>query len=495
MNKDTLGQSEQMSQPEPSNQQESDSRPQVSSPEGSCEGGIHPEPLCNLAHGNNKNTKHLTKHRKRGDDGSLAWFDSLEESNTDAEETFQEKSPVPKISPNILVSKTLCETSCSEETSASGPRRGNGTRESLATVNLHAPLEQDKVSKIGRKRTEEHTCFSSEANIQDPASPSSSVQDSVITQRVSKSWQRLHREKSRGFFTSTQDPEAKALPSVLPVSGLTDLSSDTDSVLGEGKNSISVAAKTSTTSMRKRSKCQVVKETKVVSSHEPEILDSESPPAAKLAKFSFRPRTRFDHSSEKKNEEFSPLSSETVFKHREQLSEECRPPEKRKMTLTRLGNNSSEKRSIDNKGREEQQSHALGKEIRGGATTHSDVSFDATSSPTTEKKREGEEKLGSPSRGKVRSSTLTKLSAFAFASRSESKSETSPATKTDTNKESRGPLLKVHVSNPSRRKSFAFGNADKAAVIQQKSLFSIAELDDATLDFDWDEEVRRNPTT
>lgn len=489
-----------MSQPEPSNQPESNTRPQVSLPEGSYEGDIHPEPLCNPTRGNNKNTKCLIKHRRRGDDDSLAWFDSLEESNTDAEEAFQKKSPVPKIPSNNLTSKTLCETSCSEETNASGPRMGNGLRESLATVKLHAPLEQDKVSKIGRKGTEEHTCFSSEASIQDPASPSSSVQGSVITQRVSKSCQRLHREKSRGFFTSTQDPEAKVLPSVLPVSGLTDLSSDTDSVPGEEKNNTSVAAKTSTTSMRKRSKGQVVKETKVVSSHEPEILDSESPPAAKLAKFSFRPRTKLDHSSEEKNEEFSLLSSETIFKpgeqlQGEQLPEECCPPEKRKMTLTRLGNNSLEKQSIDNKGREEQQSQALGKEIRGGAKTHSDVSFDATSSPPTQKKREGEEKLGSPSKGKVRSSTLAKLSTFAFASRPESKSETSPAIKTDTNKESRGPLLKVHVSNPSGRKSFALGNADKATVVPQKSLFSIAELDDATLDFDWDEEVRKNPTT
>ncbi|XP_075354747.1 DNA helicase MCM9 isoform X1 [Mycteria americana] len=497
LNKDTLGQSKQMSQSEPSNQQENNSSPQPSLPKGNWEGH---EPLCHLAHGNNKNTKHLIKHSKRGDDGSLAWFDSLEESNTDAEETFQKTSPAPKISPNNLASKTLCTTSCSEERSASIPRKGNGMRESLATVNLHAPLEQDKVSKISRKRTEEHNCFSSEANIQDPASPSASVQDSVITQRVSKSWQRLHTEKSHEFFTSTQDPKAKALPSVLPVSGLPDLSSDADSVLGEEKNSISVAAKTATISMRKRSKGQVVKETKVVSSHEPEILDRESPPPAKLAKFSFRPRTKLDHSSEKKNEEFSLFQSETIFKpgeqlQGEQLPEECCPPEKSKMTLTRLGKNSLEKRSTGNKGREEQQSQALGKEIRGSATICSDVSFDAMSSPPTEKKREGEEKLGGPSTGKVRSSTLAKLSTFSFVSRPESKLETSPTIKIGTNKESHSPLLKVHVSNPSRRKSFALGNASKASVVAQKSLFSIAELDDAALDFDWDEEVRKNPST
>ncbi|NWX17417.1 MCM9 helicase, partial [Aegotheles bennettii] len=490
LNKDTFGQSKQMSLSEPSDQQEDNSRPQPSLPEGNCEGDTHLEPLCNPAHGNNKNTKHLIKHSKRGDDGSLAWFDSLEES-TDADETFQKQSPVPKKSPDNLASKTLCKTSRSEERTASIAGKGGGMRESLATANLHAPLEQDKVSKISRKRTGEHNCFSSEASIQDPASPSANVQGSVITQRVSKSCQRLRTEKSHGFFTSTQDPKANALPSVLPASGLSDLSSDADSVLGEENNSVSIAAKTATISMRKRSKDPIVKEAKVVSSHEPEILDSESPPAAKLAKFSFRPRTKLDRSSEKKNEKFSLFQSETIFKPGEQLPgeqlpEECCPPEKSKMTLARLGKSSLEKRSIANKGREEQQGQALGKEIRGSATICSDVSFDAVSYSPPEKEKAREERLGGPSTGKVSSTTLAKLSTFSFASRPESKLQTSPAIKVDTSKESHSPLLKVHVSNPSRRKSFALGNATEAGVVTQKSLFSIAELDDATLDFDWD---------
>ncbi|NXK25751.1 MCM9 helicase, partial [Arenaria interpres] len=491
LDEDTFGQSKQMPHSEPSNQQDNNSRSQSSLPEGPCEGDIQLEPLCSPAHGNNEATKHLIEHSKRGDDGSLAWFDSLDESNTDAEEAFQKKSPVPRISPNNLASKALHKTSCSGERTASIPRKGNGMRESLATVNLRAPLEQDEVSKRSRKRTEEHNSSSSEANIQASASPSASLQDSVITQRVSKRWQRLHTEKSRGFFTSTQDPEAKALPSVSPASGLLDLSSDADSVLGEEKNSVSVAAKTESISMRKRSKSEVVEEAKVISSHEPEIPDSESPPAAKLAKFSFRPRTKLDHSSESKNEEFSLFQSETTFKpgeqvQGEQLPAECCRPEKCKMTLTRLGKNSLEKQSVDNKGVEEQQSQALGKETRGSVTVLSDVSLDAVPSPPTERKREGEEKLAGPSTGKVRSSTLAKLSTFSFTSRPGSKLGTSPAMKIDTNKESHSPLLKAHVSNPSRRKSFAFGNASKGSAVTQKSLFSIAELDDDTLDFDWD---------
>ncbi|KFP03623.1 DNA helicase MCM9, partial [Calypte anna] len=489
LNKDTFGQSKQMCPSEPPDPQENNSGTQPSLPEGSSGGDIHLEPVCNPAHGSSKYTKHLIEHSKKGDDGSLAclaWFDSLEGGNTAAEETFQKKSPLPRTSPNNLASKTLCETSHSEERCASIPRKGNGMRESLATVDLHAPLEQDKISKISRKRTKEHTCSSSEENIQDPVSPNGSVQDLVITQRVSRSCQRLHRERSHGFFTSTQDPEANALPPVIPASALSDLSSDADSVLGEEKN-VSVAARIS---LRKRSKSQVVREIKVVNSHEPEILDSESPPAAKLAKFSFRPRTKLDHSSEKTNEEFSLFQSETIFKpgeqlQGEQLPEECCPPEKSKMTLTHLGKSSLENRPITNKRKEEQQSLALGKEIRGSAAISSDVSFDAGSSPT-EKKREGEEKLGGPSTGKVRSSTLAKLSTFSFVSRPESKLQTSPTIKNDTSNESPSPLLKVHVSNPSRRKSFALGNATTVSVVAQKPLFSIAELDDAALDFDWD---------
>uniref|UniRef100_A0A803VAK4 DNA helicase MCM9 n=1 Tax=Ficedula albicollis TaxID=59894 RepID=A0A803VAK4_FICAL len=449
-NEDALGQSKQRSQSEPSNQEEYNSGPQTPFLEGSWEGNIHLEPLCNPKCGNSKNTN------------SLSWFDSVEGSSIDPGENSLRKSPVPKIPPNNLASKT----SSSEERSASIPRKQNG--ESLAAVDLNAPLKQkDKVSKLRRKRTEEHNCSSSEDNTADPA-PSSSVQDSVIRQHASRSWQRLHREKSYGFFTSTQDPEAKALPSELPASDLLDLS---------------IAARSTAVSIRKRSKDQVVKETRLVSSPEQE---SENPPAAKLAKFSFRPKTKLAYSSEKTNEEFSLFPSGTFCKlgeqlQREQLPEECCPPEKSKMTLPRLGKCSLEKGSIDNKEEEEQQSRALGKEIRESATICSDG-------------REGEEKLGGASTGKVRSSTLAKLSTFSFVSRPEAKSDTSPAIRNDTSRESHSPSLKVHVSNPSKRKSFALGNSSTATVVTKTSLFSIAELDDAALDFDWDKEVRKNPS-
>ncbi|NWU98062.1 MCM9 helicase, partial [Upupa epops] len=436
LSSDTHGQPEQMSQPEPLNQEVNNSGPQPPLPEGSSGVDVHPEPLHN-PHGNNKTTS------QRGKDGSLAWFDSLEESNTDAEETSQ-KSPERKRPPNNLTLKTLHGASCSDKRKAPVPPQGNGM----------------------------------------PASPGASVQAPVITQRVSKSLQRRHTEKSHGFFTSTQDIDA----SELSMPGLSDISSDADSVLGEEKNSLSVAAKPKTFSLRKRSKEHVMKETEVVNSLEPETLDSESPPAAKLAKFSFRSRKKLEHFSENKNKGFSLFQRETISKPGEQLQGEqpgCCLPEKCEMTLTRSGKDTLEKPSIDSKGRGEQQSQSLGKLTRAGARLCSDVSVDAVSSPPTEEKREGEAKPGGPSTGKVLSGTLAKLSSFSFASCHESKRAASPAIKTDTLEEGHNPLLKVHISNP-RRKSFALGNASKAGVATQKPLFSIAELDDATLDFDWD---------
>ncbi|XP_042670512.1 DNA helicase MCM9 isoform X1 [Centrocercus urophasianus] len=477
--------SKQKSQSEPSDQQKIDSCPQPSLPKSNCEGDEHPETLCNPTPGNNIGTKRLLNLNKTGDDGSLGWFDSLEDRNADAEETFW------KTSPDNVALKSTSKPSSSEERNSSIPRRENEIRGSLTTVTLCASLEQDKGSEISSKRTEEHKCFSSETNIQDPTLTSASMQESVITHRVSKSLQRLRTEKSHGFFTSTQNSEAKALPSVLPVSGLLDLSSDTDSVVGDENNSASAAAKHAVISMRKRSKGQAGKEAKTVRSHEPEITGSESPPAVKLAKFSFRRRTNHDHSSEKKNAEFSLFPSENTVKPGEQLQGEqlpknCCPPEKHKMTLTRLGKKSLEKQSTGNKGNEEQLSQALGKEMGGNALLHSDVTLDV-SPPPTEKRRDGEEKLGGPSAVRVCSSTLENLSRFCFVSRPDSKSETPPTVKTDTNnKESHSPSLKVPVSNPNKRKSFALGNASKDSAVTRKSLFSIAELDDAALDFDWD---------
>ncbi|NXA42099.1 MCM9 helicase, partial [Eudromia elegans] len=483
LNKDAFGEPKEACQSEPSNQQE---KPQSSLAKGNCGGDTRVEPLCNPTSGNERNTKQVIKRSKKGEDGSLAWFDSLEENNTDAEGTFQ-KSPVLKIGPGDLTSKPLSEKSCSGERSASILSNGSTTRESLTTVNLHAPLEQDKVPKISRKRTEEGEYFSSEASVEDPASPRASVQESVITQHVSKRWQRLHIERSRGFFTSTQDPETTALPSLLSASGLLDLSGDVDPVLEEEENSKSVAAKKPIISLRKRNKDQAVKEAKVVTSCEPEIMDSEGPPAAKLAKFSFRPRTKLGHSSEK---EFRPLHSEAIKSGEQQgehLVEEHCSSEKRKAKSSCLGKNNLEEGPTNKTGKGEQQCEALEKEMRESAIIHSDVSWDAASLPLAVKKREGEEEVGGSSAEKVCSSTLAKLSRFSFASCPKSKSENPPAGEINShNKGSCSPLLKVHVSNPSKRKSFALGNASDTSMVTRKSLFSIAELDDATLDFDWD---------
>uniref|UniRef100_A0A8C3P9S3 DNA helicase MCM9 n=1 Tax=Chrysemys picta bellii TaxID=8478 RepID=A0A8C3P9S3_CHRPI len=449
---DTFGQSEQMSQTELSDQQGNNSPLEPSASQGA---------------GKNRDTNNLSKHNESRADGSLTWFDSMVDGNMDAEESVQQ-SLIPKRPVDNLALKTLNDKSCSKEKNGSRQSRETGMGQSLATVDLSATFRQDVVSGIDEKRTKGHKNLYSEANIKDPASENASVPDSVVTQHVSKKWQRL-------------------LPS------------------GDMNNK-------QITSMRKRNKDQTVKEAIAAGSNEPEIIETEGPPVAKLAKFSFRQRTKFVHSSENKsNAELPPSQSEAVFKpHRilrtvaeeERPEEECYPPAKhqRKLTMS-LGNNSLEKKPLDNKRKEQQQNETLQREIKEATTGHSetkqisDIRHHAVLTPTAEKSRKGEEMPGGLSTKKVCSSTLAKLARFSFMSPPESKSENPPSLNVTSNsKESQGLPLKTHSeSTSSKRKCFGLGNASNKNVVTGKSLFSITDLDDATLDFDWDEEIRKNP--
>uniref|UniRef100_A0A8C3I0K7 DNA helicase MCM9 n=1 Tax=Chrysemys picta bellii TaxID=8478 RepID=A0A8C3I0K7_CHRPI len=458
---DTFGQSEQMSQTELSDQQGNNCKHQGA--------------------GKNRDTNNLSKHNESRADGSLTWFDSMVDGNMDAEESVQQ-SLIPKRPVDNLALKTLNDKSCSKEKNGSRQSRETGMGQSLATVDLSATFRQDVVSGIDEKRTKGHKNLYSEANIKDPASENASVPDSVVTQHVSKKWQRLRTERAHNFCAR------------------------------KSRNNVTVVAEKQITSMRKRNKDQTVKEAIAAGSNEPEIIETEGPPVAKLAKFSFRQRTKFVHSSENKsNAELPPSQSEAVFKpHRilrtvaeeERPEEECYPPAKhqRKLTMS-LGNNSLEKKPLDNKRKEQQQNETLQREIKEATTGHSetkqisDIRHHAVLTPTAEKSRKGEEMPGGLSTKKVCSSTLAKLARFSFMSPPESKSENPPSLNVTSNsKESQGLPLKTHSeSTSSKRKCFGLGNASNKNVVTGKSLFSITDLDDATLDFDWDEEIRKNP--
>ncbi|XP_030412053.1 DNA helicase MCM9 isoform X3 [Gopherus evgoodei] len=511
----TFGQSEQMSQTELSDQQGNNCKQQNSLVKGRSKADTHLEPSTCQAAGKNRDTNNLSKHNDSRADGSLTWFDSMVDDNMDAEESVQQ-SLIPTRPLDNLALKTMNDKSCSKEKSGSRQSRETGMGQSLATVDLSATSRQDVVSGIDEKRTKGHKNLYSEANIKDPASENASVPDSVVTQQVSKRWQRLRTERAHNFCASTQDPKADTLPSPLFFPSAADPqvpSGDMNNVcaIGKSRNNVPVVADKQITSMRKRNKDQTVKEAMATGSNEPEIIESEGPPVAKLAKFSFRQRTKFVHPSESKsNAELPPSQSEAVFTpHRilrtvaegEQPEEECYRPAKHQKKLMSLGNSSLEKRPLDNKRKEQQQNETLRREIKEATTGHSetkqisDIRHHAGLTPTAEKTRKGEEMPGGLSTKKVCSSTLAKLARFSFMSPPESKSENPPSLNVTSNsKESQGLPLKTHSeSTSSKRKCFGLGSASNKNVVTGKSLFSIPDLDDATLDFDWDEEIRKNP--
>lgn len=466
-----------------------------------------PDPECSMSQGsgNHRSTKHLSKHNKSNADSSLAWFDTLGDGNADGEESVQ-KSPVPKIPQDKLTLKILNDRSCSKEKYGSRPSQEARVGQSLATIDQDVSFGQNVVSGIVGKRAKGQKHLSSEANVEDPDLANTSAPDSVIIQRVSKKWQRVHAEKSREFCTSTQDPKTEALPFPSPLQSTGDpvvpsVSVTTDCAVGKGRNNETVSATSPITSARKRNKDQAVKTALVAT---PEITDHVRPPVAKLAKFSFRPRTKFLHSSENKSTaELPPSEVEAGFKpHRfskivtegKQLGEECYLSEtcQKKLTVT-LGTSHLEKTLTNNKRLEQWQSEALQREFKEPGC--SAVQPCAVSPPPGEEKSVSEEKFGGPSTKKVCSSTLAKLATFSFASSLDSKLENPPeASVTSHSKSSQGQPLKTPFEcTGTKRKCFALGNASNKNVVAGKSLFSIADIDDATLDFDWDEEIRKKP--
>ncbi|XP_067402758.1 DNA helicase MCM9 [Emydura macquarii macquarii] len=509
---DAFGQSKQMSQTELSDPQGNNCKQQNSLVKGRSKADTHLEPSTSQAASNNRGTNYLSKHNESSDDGSLTWFDSMVDGNIDAEEIVQ-SSPIPKRPLDKLALKTLNDKSCSKEKNSSRQSSETGMGGSLATVG-DATFRQDTVSRIEEERTNRHKNLYSEASIKDPAN--ASVPDSVVTQQVSKKWQKLRTEKSHNFCASTQDPKADTVPSPSFQAAAEPLlpSGDMNNVcaIGKNRNTVPVAAEKLITSMRKRNKDQIVKEAMATGSHEPEITETAGPPVAKLAKFSFRQRTKFVHSSENKsNTELPPSQSESVFKpHRflrilaegELPREECYPAAKHKKKLTSsLGNNNLEKRPLGDKRKGQQQNETLQRESKEPTTGHSvtkqisDTGLRAVLPPTTENSREGEEMLHGLGTKKVRSSTLAKLARFSFMSPPESKMENLPSLNVTSNsKESQGQTLKTQAeSTSSKRKCFGLGNASNKNVVTGKSLFSITDLDDATLDFDWDEEISKKP--
>uniref|UniRef100_A0A8D0L6R2 DNA helicase MCM9 n=1 Tax=Sphenodon punctatus TaxID=8508 RepID=A0A8D0L6R2_SPHPU len=507
VNDDTFGQSEQVSRLEPSDQQDGNCKQQTPSVAGNQEPNTLPEPLSRQASDDSRGTNHIGKQQDSSNESSLNWFDSIVDDKTDAEKNGQE-SVIPRMAHDDFALKTLNNKSSSGEKSESRKVKVAGMAESLAASDIQRTFRQARDSGFDGEKTTGHKNILAEANNKGPYLTCANVPDSSITQRGSKKWQKLHTERSRVFCTSTQDPKARILPP--PLSESVPLFHADDVNLGQSRPSLShngpIAAEQLATFIRKRTKDQAEKEVVATTLHELETSENSGPPVAKLAKFAFRQRTRYVHSPEDESN-MQQLSShiETAFKphrfasdgtKRELLRKECYPPEKH---LSSVENSNMEKRPPENKREGQQPNPVLQRETRESKSENSLTAqksrFHNVSPPSSEKKAGGEEIPESLSRKKVCSTTLAKLAQFSFQSPPASKLGNPPALDSSSNKNERQrPLLKTLTeTTSSKRKCFELGKASQESMVTGKSLFSITDLDDASLDFDWDEEIRKNP--
>ncbi|XP_006988695.2 DNA helicase MCM9 isoform X1 [Peromyscus maniculatus bairdii] len=94
---------------------------------------------------------------------------------------------------------------------------------------------------------------------------------------------------------------------------------------------------------------------------------------------------------------------------------------------------------------------------------------------------------------KVHAGTLARLANFSFASTPESKSEPLPPERKDRGERSQGPPAATAPGLGQQRRSFQLQPSTQRANVSTHSLFSLSELDDEALEFDWDEEMRKKP--
>ncbi|XP_058029006.1 DNA helicase MCM9 isoform X2 [Ahaetulla prasina] len=399
-------------------------------------------------------------------DNTLNWFDSIAEGNMESEKSTC-NFPVAVTSQSNLAleatnSRSSKKTSCLREAEQT-KKRESMTKKDQGDSYIQTIFARERIQKPINS-TSGAICKGSDAT---PSTP-----NSVITQRASKKWRKRNIESIQRFCTNTADsktedhqPSVSSHPVIIPDCP----EKDTGASLCHNVPSSHL---TLTTLNRKRNRDQT---NKVRHCNEPVILENSKAAPAKLAKFSFQQKPKLALSPE--NEEHRTLQ-ETIYNRDlftqsiskgEHLREEY--PEGSYSLNT--GNTAKEKQACKNKKEEDKP-----KPVKATA-----ISFTNTSGARIEN-------LDGQDSRKVCSSTLAKLAKFAFTP-----SDKSPVSLNITTNEKvreRQPLKTQEDCAESTRKCFELGNTHR---IPGKSLFSVTDLDDALLDFDWDEEVQKYAKT
>ncbi|XP_007952382.1 DNA helicase MCM9 [Orycteropus afer afer] len=450
-----------------STQQEINVNMHTSSPVDSPGGSPLVDPPSHLRPNRSTRKKHSAQPQNSKNNG-LDWFDSMASHQMEPHNTVH-VSPSPRTIEKEMASKISNSKLLQQGKEKNGPsqRSKSETGQLPAPGGTDAPLRPDKTFHNEGKRAKKPTMASEVAVPADEP-------DSVLTYHVSKILHKLHKERAQELCQNpVREPSQPSSP-CHPYS----------SPVHSPENTLD-------TPKRKRLKSQAQEE-------EPEIegVESQGPPVAKLAKFTFKQKSKLIHSPEDHSHVSLGTTEITVCspkmfqaRARRETALPAKDPEKLRSTP---GNRSSgplqnatkevsrqpPKKDVSREKRECAPEKRVIQPEQGKQTGHSHLTGER------EKKDKG---------SKVHACTLAKLANFSFTSPSESKSETPPPpeSKNWIERDLNPPPTTTDTMLGSKRKTFQLEGSTEKWITSTRSIFTLPELDDEALDFDWDEEIRK----
>ncbi|XP_002747067.4 DNA helicase MCM9 isoform X1 [Callithrix jacchus] len=450
-----------------STQQEINCSMHTSSPGGSPEGSPVPDPPPHLEP-NRSSRKHSAEHENSRDD-SLDWFDFMAAHQSEPKNTAL-MSPHPKTSGENMASKISNSTSQGKEKSKPGQRSKVDIGLLPSPGETGAPRRPDNVE--GKKK--KGLALDSEAAV------SADKPDSVLIHHVPRNLQRLCKERAQKLCRNSTRVLAQYTVPSHPQS-----------------TSVHSPDRTLESPKRKRPKSLVQ-----VEESSAENVKPPGSPVAKLAKFTFKRKSKLIHSFEDPSH-VSPGATK-IAAHSPKISQhgtrrDAALPAKGPERLTSApGNRISEQPQGETKEvpqqppekRRPREKVMCAPEKR---TIQPELELgNETGCARLGDKRE--EVSSSNKSGKVHVGTLAKLANFCFTPSLESKSKSPPPERENRGERGRGsPPITTAPMGGSKRKSFQLHGSAEKLILLKKSLFTLPELDDEAFDCDWDEEMRKKP--
>ncbi|KAM8790218.1 DNA helicase MCM9 isoform 1-T1 [Rhynchonycteris naso] len=427
---------------------------------GSARGSPRLDLPPNLGPDRSTSRKYSAKHKDSRDD-SLNWFDFI------AAHQLEPKNTIPVSSgrkaPGGKTALKKSSKSHGEEKSEPDGRSRLETGQLPAPPETAAPLRPESVEGKQEKKA---------AVVSETAGPAGEP-DSVLTHHVPRELHQLRRERARKLCRS-HAPAQPSRPS------------------HASSRPVHSPERTLETPRRKRQK----------PFSRVEEPDPGSPPVAKLAKFTFKRKLKLthcpgDHSQVRPGTTDTAVQSPKISQHG---TGEIGVPGRGPGELpSASGNRSSDQlqgkavgvspQPPDEDRPREERARAPKKTVSRPEPRNEAGPLHL---PCERDKKEG---LSCSNKStKVHAGTLARLANFSFAPSSESNSATlSPESKPWGERGPSPPSTTTATVFGRKRKTFQLEGSTESFRLSKKSLFTLPELEDEALDFDWDEEMRKKP--